>query len=625
VLAAFDSAGVERWRTRKLAAADAFALTVSTAGDVYVAGPGTVKFDATGSKVWELGSTKLELAARSGEGKAMAVDRQGNLYVTGTRGQNGPSDAHDYVTAKIRPDGSTQWRAMAAGQGDAQALALLPGGEIAVTGGDGLATTTVLYDTGGGERWRATLNAGVGHGIRALAIVATGDGSVYVSAVRHSDDYTSSSWLLQRYGADGRESWRQNLDSGGAWTDFTSALAADAAGNVYLSVRGCLSAQCNGVVLKLDPGGIEQWRATGFGAGQLALDFAGNLVGLGRTNADKQPMVAKFGSTGQQRMLLAAPFNAALALDAAGAVYAAGNASDSLRSDWLAIKYAANGSVAWRSAANLAQYPAFDQRDNQVRGIVADGLGNVYLTGFVARAASAGDYYGPNDDFMTLKYDARGVEQWRSFHGNLRANDRAAAIAFAADGSLYVAGDSNRGYAPTGITVDKLFEHDMSGLSVIEYYDADLDHYFITADPEEQAYVDSGALGRWQRTGGRFRSGGGQVVCRFYGNSLLNPATGFPYGPNSHFYTADPDECAALLGQFVAEAASWKLESYAFLTSLPVNHACATGQAPIYRAYNNGASRGIDSNHRITADLAAYQEVVARGWQAEGVVMCAPQ
>jgi Repeat of unknown function (DUF5648) len=46
---------------------------------------------------------------------------------------------------------------------------------------------------------------------------------------------------------------------------------------------------------------------------------------------------------------------------------------------------------------------------------------------------------------------------------------------------------------------------------------------------------------------------------------------------------------------------------------------------PIYRAYNNGSARGIDSNHRITSSATAIQQVLARGWVDEGIVMCAPQ
>jgi len=49
-----------------------------------------------------------------------------------------------------------------------------------------------------------------------------------------------------------------------------------------------------------------------------------------------------------------------------------------------------------------------------------------------------------------------------------------------------------------------------------------------------------------------------------------------------------------------------------------------TGTQAVYRAYNNGYTQGIDSNHRITSSMSAIQEVVARGWVNEGVVMCAP-
>jgi hypothetical protein len=37
-----------------------------------------------------------------------------------------------------------------------------------------------------------------------------------------------------------------------------------------------------------------------------------------------------------------------------------------------------------------------------------------------------------------------------------------------------------------------------------------------------------------------------------------------------------------------------------------------------------GSRRGIDSNHRITSNLAFYQAQIAEGWSGEGVVMCAP-
>ena len=156
--------------------------------------------------------------------------------------------------------------------------------------------------------------------------------------------------------------------------------------------------------------------------------------------------------------------------------------------------------------------------------------------------------------------------------------------------------------------------------TVIEYYNPDLDHYFITAGSGEQAFVDSGAVGRWQRTGTTFMSGGNVPVCRFYGS--MSP------GPNSHFYTADADECAQLKQLQATTPATqkrWNFESLDFLVTVPINGACPANTVPIYRAYNNGFSKGIDSNHRITGDQSAIQEVVARGWINENVVMCAPQ
>ena len=161
--------------------------------------------------------------------------------------------------------------------------------------------------------------------------------------------------------------------------------------------------------------------------------------------------------------------------------------------------------------------------------------------------------------------------------------------------------------------------------TVVEYYNPDLDNFFITADPTEQAFVDSGAVGRWLRTGGTFDAGGPKLVCRFYGNSNINPATGAIYGPNSHFYTVDANECANLKAIYTPNAKSWKFESNDFATHSTLNGSCTSGLTPVYRAYNNGFAKGIDSNHRITSSTAAIQEVVTRGWSNEGVVMCAPQ
>jgi plastocyanin len=163
------------------------------------------------------------------------------------------------------------------------------------------------------------------------------------------------------------------------------------------------------------------------------------------------------------------------------------------------------------------------------------------------------------------------------------------------------------------------------GAMVVEFHDAANDRYFITADPVEQAYVDSGAAGPWQRTGGAFKAGGPALVCRFAGNPAYNPATFLSWGPDSHFYTADAYECAAVKATFDPMTLGWKFEGTDFSTTAAGDDGCPASEVPVYRAYNNGFARRVDSNHRITADRAAYESMVARGWIGEGVVMCAPR
>jgi len=161
--------------------------------------------------------------------------------------------------------------------------------------------------------------------------------------------------------------------------------------------------------------------------------------------------------------------------------------------------------------------------------------------------------------------------------------------------------------------------------AVVEFYNADLDNYFITADAVEQASVDSGAVGHWTRTGRGFNTGGINAVCRFYGNASVNPATGRIFGPNSHFYTASESECAGLVALYTPTAPSWHLESRDFhSTPLNADGTCPFPTTPVYRAYNNGFARHVDSNHRLSTSLLAIDEVVARGWIREGIVMCVP-
>jgi hypothetical protein len=159
-----------------------------------------------------------------------------------------------------------------------------------------------------------------------------------------------------------------------------------------------------------------------------------------------------------------------------------------------------------------------------------------------------------------------------------------------------------------------------SPVDIVEFYHAVLDHYFVSALQPDINALDSGRFPGWFRTGQTFKAylqprAGVSPVCRFY----IPP----PYG-DSHFYSASPAECAAVLTRFPF----FGYESpNVFYIALPDTNSgvCPAGTVPVYRVWNNRA----DSNHRYTTSLAIRAQMVSKGYVVEGygpnaVIMCAP-
>jgi len=170
-------------------------------------------------------------------------------------------------------------------------------------------------------------------------------------------------------------------------------------------------------------------------------------------------------------------------------------------------------------------------------------------------------------------------------------------------------------------------------VGVVEFYNAGLQHYFISADPAEIAVLDNGAFGgAWKRTGEGFnawdivaRPAGTVPVCRFFGTDRYR-ADGSRIGPNSHFYTADPVECAFVKTGYQSVAndgksyPAWTYENDAFAVRLPIAGACPADTQSLYRTYNDGAHG--DPGHRYSTKPGLLQAMT--GWTFEGLVMCLP-
>jgi len=167
--------------------------------------------------------------------------------------------------------------------------------------------------------------------------------------------------------------------------------------------------------------------------------------------------------------------------------------------------------------------------------------------------------------------------------------------------------------------------------AVVEYYNAGLGHYFVTADATEIASLDAGAFGgAWARTGSSFKAwqtgatlACSAPVCRFFGTDRYR-ANGTRIGPNSHFYTGDAAECAYVKTAWPSLASdgipypAWTFESNAFVVRPPFGGGCPALTQPLYRTYNNGANG--DPNHRYASNPGTLHAMT--GWVFEGLVMC---
>jgi len=154
-------------------------------------------------------------------------------------------------------------------------------------------------------------------------------------------------------------------------------------------------------------------------------------------------------------------------------------------------------------------------------------------------------------------------------------------------------------------------------VDVVEFYNAPLNHWFLTANADEAAAIDRGAVGpNWVRTGLGFRAyaaastGGGAVdVCRFFGTPGV--------GPSSHFFTGNAAECAA-----VRANPYWLDEGIAFRAIVPAGGACPAGSAPVIRFFWPGGYT-LASRHRYSSDAATIAALRAdAAWIEEGPVFC---
>lgn len=447
----YDSAGVQQWVAGDTGGfGEAEAVTFDQYENVIVTGSScleggvrdylTVKYDSGGDELWRArydGPTGL-----SDHATDVAVDGTGNVYVTGNTETQPGGGWSSWATVKYDFYGIQQWAAFHDGPGGiayAVRAACDKAGSVVVAGysrpvGPWFDYSTVGYSDSGEPIWEASYD-GSGHSEDRVAALS-GDlaGGVIVAGTSDAPDSLGDSATIC-YDVSGAERWmiRSNLRPYAALTD--------AWGNCYLT--GSRGGHCS--TTKYDEAGLECWSSTyvdpngQFSSGKaIAVDAMGNVFVGGDCQFDC--LVVSYDAFGSQRWahLWDGPAHgydrlAAVAVDHSGNMFMAGTSDGTTRwDDFVTVKFSPSGETVW-----TARYhgPSTACDDGAV-DIAVDAAGCAYVLGTSYGVETLTDY-------VTIKYDSTGGEEWISrFDGPRHVVDEATAIAIDGCGNVLVTGCS---------------------------------------------------------------------------------------------------------------------------------------------------------------------------------------
>ena len=408
---------------------EATAMYVDAAGNVYVTGSSqaaeggqkdfaTVKYNSAGVQQW------AERFAGVGNSipAAIAVDAEGNVYVTGT--SDSARTYSDILTIKYNAAGVLQWHDRYSSPGDCidqgRSVCIDSSGNVAVCGVTSSVTTSydwvvIGYSPEGARRFVTPRTSAGGNPDEANCIIADPQGSYYVAGRLWFPGNVDDA-VVTKYNSAGAEQWTASYD-GPLSGDGAVAVCRNAAGDLYATGWSVgTSDNADVLTMKVSAAGSLVWTkryaATENGSDigtRIALDVDGNIRVLGRvqTGSGGNYDIVTLGYASDGAEQFTNRLNSGgdgqpggLALDRDGHVLVCG----SLAGDFLTLQY--NGPTeVWRRVESFASGDA-------ASAIGVDDSGYVYVTG-------RGDFGANAWDFVTIKYNPNaGVEEDRQVTGD---------------------------------------------------------------------------------------------------------------------------------------------------------------------------------------------------------------
>ncbi|TKJ36564.1 hypothetical protein CEE37_14890 [candidate division LCP-89 bacterium B3_LCP] len=335
------------------------------------------------------------------EAAVIAVDADGNVYVGGS--SYGVGTGYDFTVIKYSPAGVLLWEDRHNSGFNwpdrVDALVLDASANVYATGTYGYASgpehdiLTIKYDTDGNIQWMHIYDGPLGYDTYAEDIALDSDGNVFVATTSH--EASQYYYILLKYSNDGVLLW-EVYHNPGPGQEWPSDMALDSDDNVYITGYCTESGSDHDfLTVKYDNDGAVQWSVVYDGP-------AGD--------ADEGLYIAVDGDAN---------------------VYVAGySVENDTDPDYTTIKYNSAGVLQW-----VKRYDAANESD-YIFGLGLDLDGNVYVAGHADFNPGATDIL----KFVTIKYDADGVELWQRIYEGGAEDSHCSAMTLDSQANVYVTG-----------------------------------------------------------------------------------------------------------------------------------------------------------------------------------------
>ncbi len=337
----------------------------------------------------------------------MVIDEQNNIYVL-----NFAYDSltnYDYVLIKYNSFGVRQWIVKYNHIGNsndvARKIKIDKNGNLYVTGscnelGAYKDIVTIKYNNNGVQQWVAVYNSQYNHNDEAKDMAIDSLGNIFITGNMHVDEYNSDIVTI-KYNKEGVRQWVTFYSEIHFADDEARAITIDNNGYIYVagysvSFESYILIQIvkydtrgNFIWSRYNHGGYFKWIDSDI---DIAVDINNNLIISGH----KRFVSNEF-------------------------------------TDVITLKYKSNGDMLW-----AARYESPDSSNDAPTCMILDSLGNIYIAGLSVSTTPI-----VSIDFLTIKYNSNGVQQWvQKYNGVGNSEDIATAITLDKYGNIYVTGRS---------------------------------------------------------------------------------------------------------------------------------------------------------------------------------------